>query len=677
MQINNFPHSLDQQNVAQTQTQTLPVVANAQAATMQLPPPAGVSSGFLNFQQQSVQQTPPTVVPQQQKVHTLSQFKANYQQQQVQVATQTQASHHHHPAAESLPHATPTSGKSIVPVKKIISDNKRKDKSSRYARQTASGQNQFQYDQQQLQFANSNIPGSTSTGTTIDRSIEIDSETDSNHDTALTLACAGGHEELVELLLSRKANIEHRDKKGFTPLILAATAGHEKVVEILINAGADLEAQSERTKDTPLSLACSGGRYEVVELLLKFNANKEHRNVSDYTPLSLAASGGYVNIIKLLLTHGAEINSRTGSKLGISPLMLAAMNGHTAAVRLLLDMGSDINAQIETNRNTALTLACFQGRHEVVSLLLDRKANVEHRAKTGLTPLMEASSGGYIEVGRVLLDKGADVNAPPVPSSRDTALTIAADKGHLKFVELLLSRGAAVEVKNKKGNSPLWLAANGGHLGVVEALYHAKADIDSQDNRKVSCLMAAFKKGHVKVVKWMVNHVTQFPSDQEMTRQISVVDKEVIEKCHDCVKIIRAAKETQAAKANIYASILLKELDMEKSREDARKAAAAKRRERKKRRKQEKREAQRKANGESSRDKQQPQSGKNKNNQKSQPEEEPEDSIESEEGEEDDDMMGELEMNVPDKEEGDSGIDQGSCSSSDAKGNFEITFILY
>lgn len=277
---------------------------------------------------------------------------------------------------------------------------------------------------------------------------------------------------------------------------------------------------------------------------------------------------------------------------------------------------------------------------------------------------MEAASGGYIEVGRVLLDKGADVNAPPVPSSRDTALTIAADKGHLKFVELLLSRGAAVEVKNKKGNSPLWLAANGGHLGVVEALYHAKADIDSQDNRKVSCLMAAFKKGHVKVVKWMVNHVAQFPSDQEMTRQISVVDKEVVEKCHECVKIIRAAKETQATKANINASILLKELDMEKSREDARKAAAAKRRERKKRRKQEKREAQRKANGEPATDKQQ--QGKNKN-QKSQ-NDEPDETSESEEELEDDDMMGELEMNVPDKEEGDSGIDQGSCSSSDAKG---------
>lgn len=74
---------------------------------------------------------------------------------------------------------------------------------------------------------------------------------------------------------------------------------------------------------------------------------------------------------------------------------------------------------------------------------------------------MEAASGGYIDVGRVLLDKGAEVNAPPVPSSRDTALTIAADKGHHKFCDLLLSRGALVEVRNKKGSTPLWLAANG------------------------------------------------------------------------------------------------------------------------------------------------------------------------------------------------------------------------
>ena len=74
---------------------------------------------------------------------------------------------------------------------------------------------------------------------------------------------------------------------------------------------------------------------------------------------------------------------------------------------------------------------------------------------------MEAASGGYVDVGLVLIDRGADVNAQPVPSSRDTALTIAADKGHYKFAELLVVCGAAVDVRNKKGCTPLWLSANG------------------------------------------------------------------------------------------------------------------------------------------------------------------------------------------------------------------------
>ncbi|XP_062309106.1 ankyrin repeat and KH domain-containing protein 1-like isoform X4 [Osmerus eperlanus] len=426
--------------------------------------------------------------------------------------------------------------------------------------------------------------------------VDIDAHTESNHDTALTLACAGGHEELVSVLIARGANIEHRDKKGFTPLILAATAGHVGVVEILLDKGGDIEAQSERTKDTPLSLACSGGRQEVVELLLLRGANKEHRNVSDYTPLSLAASGGYVNIIKILLNAGAEINSRTGSKLGISPLMLAAMNGHVPAVMLLLDMGSDINAQIETNRNTALTLACFQGRAEVVGLLLNRRANVEHRAKTGLTPLMEAASGGYAEVGRVLMDRCADVNAPPVPSSRDTALTIAADKGHHRFCELLIIRGAHIDVRNKKGNTPLWLAANGGHFDVVQLLVQAGADVDAADNRKITPLMAAFRKGHVKVVQYLVKEVNQFPSDIECMRYIATItDKDLLKKCHQCMETIVKAKDQQAAEANKNASILLKELDLEKSREESKKQAlAAKREKRKEKRKKKKEEQKRK-----------------------------------------------------------------------------------
>jgi len=57
-------------------------------------------------------------------------------------------------------------------------------------------------------------PVPTGSSSSSQSSIDVDAQTDSNHDTALTLAAAGGHARLVSLLLSRNANVEHRDKKG-------------------------------------------------------------------------------------------------------------------------------------------------------------------------------------------------------------------------------------------------------------------------------------------------------------------------------------------------------------------------------------------------------------------------------------------------------------------------------
>lgn len=59
---------------------------------------------------------------------------------------------------------------------------------------------------------------------------------------------------------------------------------------------------------------------------------------------------------------------------------------------------------------------------------------------------------------------------------------------------LFILRGAHIDVRNKKGNTPLWLAANGGHFDVVQLLVHASADVDAADNRKITPLMAAFRK---------------------------------------------------------------------------------------------------------------------------------------------------------------------------------------
>ncbi|KIH69115.1 ankyrin repeat protein [Ancylostoma duodenale] len=140
---------------------------------------------------------------------------------------------------------------------------------------------------------------------------------------------------------------------------------------------------------------------------------------------------------------------------------------------------------------------------------------------------MEAANGGYVEVGELLLDACADPNTAPVPSSRDTALTIAADKGHERFVDMLVHRGAHIDARNKKGCTALWLACHGGHLETVQTLVKHGADVDLQDNRKMSPLMVAFRKGHVKVVQHMVQHVRQFPGDQELSRYLTTITEPV------------------------------------------------------------------------------------------------------------------------------------------------------
>lgn len=60
--------------------------------------------------------------------------------------------------------------------------------------------------------------------------IDLDAQTESNHDTALTLACHGGHSELVNLLLSKGADIEHRDKKGKSQDVLKKSCSYVEVL---------------------------------------------------------------------------------------------------------------------------------------------------------------------------------------------------------------------------------------------------------------------------------------------------------------------------------------------------------------------------------------------------------------------------------------------------------------
>lgn len=78
--------------------------------------------------------------------------------------------------------------------------------------------------------------------------------------------------------------------------------------------------------------------------------------------------------------------------------------------------------------NTALTYACAGGFIDVVKVLLKEGANIEDHNENGHTPLMEAASAGHVEVARVLLEYGAGINTHS-NEFKESALTLACYKG--------------------------------------------------------------------------------------------------------------------------------------------------------------------------------------------------------------------------------------------------------
>jgi hypothetical protein len=119
-----------------------------------------------------------------------------------------------------------------------------------------------------------------------------------------------------------------------------------------------------------------------------------------------------------------------------------------------------------------LRQAAEEGRVERVKLLLEKGADVNAADVFRWTPLCWASVSGHVEVVKLLLEKGADVNA--ADGLRRTPLCWASQKGHVEVVKLLLEKGADVNTADTPGWTPLRLASEKGHVEVVKLLAAAQ-----------------------------------------------------------------------------------------------------------------------------------------------------------------------------------------------------------
>ncbi|XP_058987216.1 protein TANC2-like isoform X3 [Musca domestica] len=249
---------------------------------------------------------------------------------------------------------------------------------------------------------------------------------------------------------------------------------------------------------------------KVSRLILLAGASPHYRTefMGDATILCIAAYEGIVPMVSLLLEFGADVGL-TNSQ-GCTPLILAAMRGHCDVVRLLVAAGSSLG-QCDTTQRCALVQAARMGRLNVVKYLLacdwtPRPDSNDVNLPTAIhQSLIAAASQDHITILEDLLDmEDIDVNTIE-PCSGELALTSAARNGCLNTVEVLLTRGANIDLHNKQGFTALGLSVKEGHWAVADKLLQNGADLDEPvTSARKTALMIAAEEGHLEILEMLI-----------------------------------------------------------------------------------------------------------------------------------------------------------------------------
>jgi quinoprotein dehydrogenase-associated probable ABC transporter substrate-binding protein len=214
-----------------------------------------------------------------------------------------------------------------------------------------------------------------------------------------------------------------------------------------------------------------------------------------------------VDRVSYLLAHGAHADSPDGD--GYTPLISAIRAGFVGVATYLAEHGADANL---TDRSgwTPLMWATWGDNPALVSMLLAHRAKLDATDNDGLTPLGIAAQNGKVKATRVLLDSGADVNAP-IAKGGYTPLMLASISGSNELAAALIEHGAKVNAANPGGVTALMIAAAGNRSTIAGLLLRSGADVNarSEDGRTALGIARANSSDAViKVLEEALGHNT-------------------------------------------------------------------------------------------------------------------------------------------------------------------------
>ena len=403
-----------------------------------------------------------------------------------------------------------------------------------------------------------------------DNGLSVNSQLTDKHETVLHLVAQLGKQQAAEKLLThgaRKrqgggvARVNVRDRDGNSPLDYAQAEGHTQLAELLQTyTQVELAALQNTTKPQDLFEAAANNNRAGAELLLAEGADlheKKHHGKTAYnqlgfkTPFHIAFEEEHYSLAAFLLKAAQGINGL--DEQGWTPLMLAIVADDWDMVRELIVDGADIFAGYRRSspiQNALAVAQMMKSEAQLVDIFVEEKGanGVVHTYGETIPFIMWASEGEYTEIVQLLHDHGAELDSEKVmllamqrknwkrvltliedeaklidvfiatkgvdrtigEIHGDTLLTLAAQGGHTKVVELLIANNADVNIKDKVGSTALGLAAEGGHTEIAKLLIDLGADIHIQNEGGMTALGLAAWEGHTEIAKLLIDQGADF-----------------------------------------------------------------------------------------------------------------------------------------------------------------------
>lgn len=368
------------------------------------------------------------------------------------------------------------------------------------------------------------------------------------------------------------------DFTGSTALLSCIRVGEGALCRLLLNAGADTECRDE-AGNTALHCAVHANQIELLKLLLSKAADPSTVDGNGLAALHSAARHGATECVAALLDAACDADIKSANAL--TPLMQACSQGHQAAAQLLLNAKAMVNAA-DGNGWGCVHHAAFEGNSTNIHLLVSCGASVDgnglalsrdsfHSVCPRPTALkLVAAAVAFHSIPQFSpIAVFSEIRKQAVALSHSTPLTIAVQRGNLRFADLILSQyGADICRADGLGNQPIHHATAAADEQMCGLLLSHNASIEAANLAGCPPLFAACSSGQPQFVAWLLHrlspvcrHTTVKFRDQELTA-LSFVQQygvrglqrlwkgeELDDDCHingdlDCLAILQPRLET-------------------------------------------------------------------------------------------------------------------------------------